>query len=155
MVLVAKLLVTKNSIAWHIATENGFWSPSKKTWALDGEQVFWSLAIQFGNGACNMFLESFHQALNGEIEGDQNYNNKWPKIPVIAHLKRVSITKQLVIENFQSLYIWWSKMGFDHHMYGYWKFLVINYLVIEIVWWPKNISVALRFRVTKTTAFLV
>jgi hypothetical protein len=38
--------------------------------------LFWSLAIKFGNGACNMFLEKFHQALCGASEGDQNYNSQ-------------------------------------------------------------------------------
>ncbi len=73
---------------------------------LDGEQCFWSLAIKFGNGACNMFLESFHQALCESSEGNQNYNSQSPKIAVFANQKRVLLTNQLVIEKFQSIYIW-------------------------------------------------
>jgi hypothetical protein len=30
--------------------------------------------------------------------------------------KEVSITKLLTIKNFWSLYIWWPKMGFGHHL---------------------------------------
>ncbi len=37
-------------------------------------KLFWLLATKFGKGACNMFLESFHQTLHTMTKCDRKFN---------------------------------------------------------------------------------
>ncbi len=47
------------------------------------------------------------------------------------------------------------KMNFGRHMENEYKFLVVHYSTIEIVWQPKGILITIGFTSIETTTFLV
>jgi hypothetical protein len=64
----------KNVDHW-MAIENGFHSPSKFIYFWMVIEIFWLLAIEFGKGACYMFLENSFQILCVTIKGDQKFSH--------------------------------------------------------------------------------
>lgn len=84
----------------------------------------------------------------------------WPKIwllvtknVVASNEKKKLVVKQLAIES--HLTYGDQNQFLVTILWGDWKFLISNYLAIEIMWQPKDIWVTIGFTTTKPTPFSI